>query len=131
MDRVTVKLAECQQRHFENLNRRNTGTVWLSKLVNQLWLVMWKMWEQRNQVNSSGNTTHNKNLLRSLQRQARKEFQLGTKGLLSTDHHLLDDPVSVLDLDLPALQAWTTRLTNARDASARTTLQLRDRLKGS
>ena len=70
MGRVTVKLAEYQQRHFENLNKRNTGTVWLSKLVNQLWLVMWKMWEQRNQVNTSGNTTHNKYLLRFLQRQA-------------------------------------------------------------
>ena len=131
MGRVTDKISAYQQRHFEHLKKRNTGTVWLSKLINQLWLVMWQMWQHRNQVNNSGQTTHDKLTLQALQQQARKEFNLGTKGLPASDHHLLDDPVTVLDLDLPALWAWTSRLTNARACVARSTLRLRDRLKGS
>jgi hypothetical protein len=43
-------LVEKQQRHFQNLGRRNKGKQWASKLVTHNWHMIYKQWLGRNEV---------------------------------------------------------------------------------
>ena len=56
MGRISPALGAYQQVHYTNIGSRRTGDSWTSQLINQVWLIMWRMWEHRNQVNSSGLT---------------------------------------------------------------------------
>ena len=56
MGRIAPSLGAYQQVHYTHTGSRRTGDSWTSQLITQLWQVMWKMWEHRNQINSSGLT---------------------------------------------------------------------------
>ena len=53
LGRISTKIRDYQQRHYEHQNSKKTGSAWCSKLINQLWLMLWKMWEHRNHINNS------------------------------------------------------------------------------
>ena len=131
MGRISSKLAPYQQVHYTNLNKQRTGKVWASKLINQLWLIMWRMWEHRNKINKTTLTKQDYNNFQKLKQQARREFSKGTRGLRPMDHHLLEDKYEVLDYSLPDLKAWVDRMTNARDSYIRVQMRLKNTLKKS
>jgi len=45
MGRISPSLASYQEVHYQHLKRRNTGKAWLHKTINQVWLILWKMWD--------------------------------------------------------------------------------------
>ena len=98
--RITVDMAAYQQVHYTRIRKKNTGDAWLSKLINQLWLVMFKMWDHRNKIN---NTTVTKKQIEDLKQPrftVRQEFSLGKKGIGHLDHHLLEDRQEIRDYNL-------------------------------
>ena len=129
--RVSTHITEYQHQHFRNTGRQNTGKAWVSKLINQLWLVVWQMWDHRNKINTGTTTAQERSELRSLQCAVKQEFHLGRTGLGPGDFHLVDDKHAVLDYPLPQLRSWHARILNARAAHTRTTLRLRNALRKS
>ena len=47
------KLVHDQQVQYSNLGSQHTGSSWATKLIRQGWLIVWKMWEHRNHINTS------------------------------------------------------------------------------
>ncbi len=129
--RVTKDMAEYQQVHYTRIRRRNTGDAWMSKLINQLWLVMFKMWDHRNKVNNTTVTKKQVEDLKQLRFQVRHEFSLGTTGLGPLDQHLLEDRQEIMGYDLQRTQEWLKRITNTRSCMIRTAARLRDKMKYS
>ena len=126
MGRITSDLASFQQVHFDNLHKKNTGDVWLSKLINQLWLVMFTMWEHRNAANNSNETKRDKEEKKQLLLQVRREFSHGTKGLSPDDRHLLSDRFEILNYNLQELRTWTQRVDTSRKCLVRAQARLRE-----
>ena len=129
--RISKDLSAYQQVHLSKTGRQGTGTVWLSKLINQLWLVMWRMWDHRNKINKGTRTAQDQSDVDKLHLEVRREFNLGKQGLLPTDYHLVEDRSQILSYDLPQLKAWHSRILNARAAHTRVSLRLHDQLKKS
>ena len=88
--------------------------MWLSKLINQLWLVMWRMWDHRNKINKGTRTAQDQSDVDKLHLEVRREFNLGKQGLLPTDYHLVEDRSQILSYDLPQLKAWHSRILLCR-----------------
>ena len=89
------------------------------------------MWDHRNKINNGTTTQQEKNELKGLCRQVKKEFRKGTKGLLNADHHLLQEKFEVLSQDLPDLRAWVERIDLARGSAARAAIGVRNALRRS
>ena len=129
--RISTKFAGYQQVHYNHLGKQRTGATWSSKLTNQAWLVMWKMWQHRNTINNSGLTKQDKRTAQMLRRQVKQEFSKGTRGLSRLDFHLLEDKYEVLDYGLQDLKDWVHRVSLAREHYERVQMRLRNSLKKS
>ena len=72
---------EIQQEHYKLIGSRKLGATWASGLVEQLWLIAWEQWKDRNE------TLHNTPLaadlsgLLSLDRSIRREWSQGTENM--------------------------------------------------
>ena len=53
LGRMSKKILQAQQVHYSNIGSRRTGSSWATKLIRQGWLVIWKMWEHHNHINTS------------------------------------------------------------------------------
>jgi hypothetical protein len=126
LGRISEKFATFQQEHFTRARARNTGNVWASKMITQLWKVMYSMWEHRNTINNTTTTKQEQQEQKQLLLQVRREFNQGKKGLVPIDHHLLQDRFEVLSRSLQGLRDWTDRIHNARKHTVRVQKRLRD-----
>ena len=90
LGRISTKIRDFQQRHYEHQNSKKTGSAWCSKLINQLWLVLWKMWDHRNHINTSTITPQQRRERGQLLTAVRREFAKGRTTLLKEDHYLLE-----------------------------------------
>ena len=129
--RVTSTMAEYQQVHYRHINSDKAGTTWLSRLINQGWLIMWQMWQHRNNFNKQETTAQDRTTLHNLSRLVRQEFNLGRNGLTPTDYHLVEDIHTVLDYDLHQMQTWYNRILNARAHFKRVNLRTLNRVRRS
>ena len=119
LGRVSTKIRDFQQRHYEHQNSRKTGAAWCSKLINQLWLMIWKMWEHRNHINTSTITPQQRRERGQLLTEVRREFAKGRTTLLKEDHYLLENRDRIVAYPLQDLEDWLNRVQQARAANDR------------
>ena len=119
MGRISTRLLHFQQVSYDHHASRRTGSNWGSKLINQLWLVMWKMWDHRNHINNSTITAQQRRDRGELLTQVRQQFAQGKTTLLKQDYYLLKHKDKVLHYPLRDLEDWLARIGNARRAHKR------------
>ena len=129
--RITPLIADYQAVHFSNIGCSNSGKVWLSKFITQLWLVIWKMWQHRNHTKQQGNTGQDIEDLKQLRLVTKQLFQQGPNKLMASDRHLLTDLYEILDYELDDLRTWVNRIRNSRDCFQRTLRRQQDRFRQS
>ena len=91
LGRISPKLAQIQETHLKRKKKRRTGKAWLRKLIRELWIMGWQMWQQRNAKVHSFSSPHFQRQLEDLRQQVRDEFSKGTTGLHKKDHHYLEE----------------------------------------
>ena len=131
LGRPSAQLAAYQAVHYANIHSKRSGKIWVSKLINQLWLVMFKMWEHRNNINKSGLTEQDLRNLQQLQKRARSELGRGPKGMVDTDKHLMSNKEAILQLGPAELTLWLERVVNSRKCAARMRMRVRNELKSA
>jgi len=131
LGRIAPQLANFQQRHYTNIRSTKTASNWLSRLINQVWLVVWKMWEHRNRANKSDATAQQKRERGVLLQKVRHQFAMGKQSLLAADRNLLADKAMLLNYSLKELQQWSEKISNARQAAARQTARQNRALEAS
>ena len=85
------------------------------------------MWEHRNEIKHNNTTPKQKELLIKLRLQVEHQFVLGTLGLPSTDHYLLEDKDNIFTYDLPHTQRWLGLITGAREEQIQVKASLKNR----
>ena len=129
MGRIAPSLGAYQQVHYTHTGSRRTGDSWTSQLITQLWQVMWKMWEHRNQINSSGLTAQDLRERANLLGRIHQEFSKGRASLNPEDRDLLGNQQAICKWSNPEIQDWLEKLHHARAAcSRRVDTQARDLL---
>ena len=128
---MSLKLRRHQQWHLDRIRSSRKATSWASQLINETWDLVFQMWDHRNKINNSTTTQQEKNEMKSLCRQVKREFRKGKQGLPNTDHHMLQDKFEVLSQDLPDLRAWVERIDLARSSAARAAIGVCNALRRS
>ena len=119
LGRMSKKFLQAQQAHYSNLNSQKTGNSWATKLIRQGWLMVWKMWEHRNHINTSTLAPQQRRERGHLLTRVRQEFAKGKSTLLKEDHYLLEDRRDTLKYTLEDLRDWLDWVHHARAANAR------------
>ena len=119
LGRVSTKFITVQQVHYTNIGSRKTGSKWATKLIRQLWLVVWKMWEHRNHINNTDLTQQQRRERAQLLGQVNQEFTKGRHGLQKEDRHLLRRKDDIVKYSLPELKEWVERVQHARATGTR------------
>jgi hypothetical protein len=116
---VSVEWAAVQQRYYEWLGSRRHGRRWVTQLIAKLWDVAWDLWEHRNGIVHSGanDTLH---LLSRVRDAVRREYQLGSATLMTTDKALFSTSRSDLfRAPLSVQEAWLASVQSARQRAMR------------
>jgi len=118
LGRVSKKFANIQQRHYLSLGSRRSGSVWVRKLVTELWQILWTMWEHRNHIQHNTLTPRKEQLLNRLRQEIREQFAQGTNGLPKRDHHYLEakNKEWALTQDLETTTTWLAAVAHSREA---------------
>ena len=119
LGRISTKWVHFQQVHYQNCHSCKMGSAWAAKLIRQLWLVVWKMWQHRNNINTSTLTAQQKRDRAHLLGRVNQEFAKGKSTLLKEDQHLLKHKEEVKKYPNVDLEDWLTQVKNARAANAR------------
>ena len=109
-----------QQEHFTLLGRRNSGSLWASRLIQQLILIGFHMWEHRNGVQHSED---NRQLLPTrtfLDQSIKDQFDMGPSELPSQIRPMLLRPIKeVLALPVDDKKRWVGLVTRSRRSRRR------------
>ena len=118
---ISPKIAQIQEAHYKRRKKRQTGKAWMRRLIRELWVMGWQMWQQRNARVHNFSSPHFKRQLEDLGQQVRDEFAKGTIGLHKKDHHYLDDTKKewTLQQDYPTTQSWVDALQKSRESYQR------------
>ena len=119
MGRLAPQLAQFQQHSYTQQHSRRTGQSWASHLINQLWLVMWAMWEQRNEVNTTELTAQGKRERSHLLAQITQEQAKGKASLAKADRGLMAHATAMRTATNPEIKEWLKQVANARASHAR------------
>ena len=119
LGRLSPTLSQYQQVHYTNIGSQKTGKAWLARLIRQLWLVCWRMWEHRNFINNSTLTDEEKRERSHLLSQVHQEFAKGSSTLLKTDRYLLKKQTDVIKYSIVDLKDWLERVRLARASNSR------------
>ena len=113
--------ATIQDQHYRSLPReRRSGSRWASLLIEQLWLVGFAMWEHRNDVMHSPESTHAKEEMEAANQRIRAEFDTGSTDPPQTAQCLFQTPLHQRLLhDLSKKEKWLTLVQLERDEACR------------
>lgn len=103
-----------QQWFFTANNRRNSASLWASRLSQQLILVGFHLWEHRNGIQHSAANVQLKAQSEAVDAQIREQYEIGLVDLPSAPRRLLQPPIAeVLALPLAERSNWVTLLVGA------------------
>ena len=116
LGRIHKDFASIQDQHYAQGSSQKKGRPWLTRLIRQVWDISFDMWEHRNKILHGDTTPQKLAQLQNLRLKAQEQFHLGTAGLLTQDHHWLEDHAAVFAMDLDSLRLWHKSITLAREA---------------
>lgn len=104
-----------QQRFLSNNDRRNSVSLWASRLSQQLILVGFHLWEHRNGIQHSPDNVQTKATSDEVDANIHEQYDMGMVDLPASPRRLLQRPISeVLALPLAERSNWVSLLVGAR-----------------
>ena len=119
LGRLSPLWAAAQQDHFTSMGSSKQGKTWVPKLIRQLWLVGWKMWQHRNHIQHRTLTPQDKRHRAHLLGRVSQQFARGKNTLNLDDHYLLENQQDVRKYSNGDLEEWLDRVSHARAAHSR------------
>jgi hypothetical protein len=109
---VILHWLESQDAYFKWRKKRNTGAVWASSVISELWSFAWRIWEHRNDiVHDPGDGLARRTLLREVE----EEKALGGRYLPQTARALFRKSMDYLKkAQSDYLENWLRRIRAAR-----------------
>ena len=118
--RLSVLWLPLQQAHFSSLGRRNSGSLWASRLIQQLILIGFHMWEHRNGVQHSEDNRQLLSIRTALDQSITDQFDMGPSGLSPQIRPMLLRPMKeVLALPVDDKKIWVGLVTRSRRSRRR------------
>ena len=116
----TKKWADCQQRHYESLGRRNTGKRWLVELQKLLINTSWDLWYTRCHERWKPGNCCDQQAESALDAAITNELALGlTDSFPLRSRHLLENnAMDVMTLSLQSKKYWLQSVESARSCGS-------------
>ena len=106
--------AQIQQTHYTARTSRRSGRRWAIRLSNQLWKLLFSVWENRNTILHE-TQINNLSGLSCLKWAIGQEYQIGLLQLPALYHHYLQMPAQpLLSGPIPAMKQWLVLIRHAR-----------------
>jgi hypothetical protein len=88
---ISVLRQEIQAQYFRQIGKHNSGRLWTSALIHNIWQVAWDQWEHRNAIlhNSENIVIQAESVM--IASRVQMELETGIQGLLQDDRYLFDD----------------------------------------
>ena len=104
---VSKHWAALQQQYLTSKHSRRSGKIWAARLVQQLLMIGFTMWEHRNEFQHSDLNPKLQKLSHDINQGIRDQFHMGSSGLPGHICPYLQSPLSsVLNRPLLARQEW-------------------------
>ena len=118
LGRWSPKWKDVQQRYLTSIKSKRSSLRWCTAIINKLMLVVWDIWQYRNQLVFGDNgelQVEERNRINILIHQ---EFIIGREHLLDQDQFLFEDFSldRLLRSDMDLKRAWIARINAARHA---------------
>jgi len=119
MGRVSRSWRNVQRRHFELVypHRNFSADVWIRRVIGRIYRMTQSLWKFRcDYVHGVENVLTSKRDKKALQKEIRKQYQLGTAGVRAAERELFtQDMTSVLQSSVRDQKYWvrTIRLSRA------------------
>ena len=125
---LSKQWAQVQQAHYTSISSRRTGKRWAIRLSNQLWRLLFSVWEHRNTVLHE-TQINNLSGLSSLKWAIGREYQLGLDQLPPLYHQYLQMPAQpLLSGPVKAMKQWLVLVRRARGQAG---VQYTDQIENS
>ena len=107
---------EIQQQHYALLGRKWTGARWVRNLIQQLWLISWDQWEDRNKKLHDSPLADDLSGALSLNRSIRNEWIQGTLNMPKRVRKTFPKKVErLLNKPLETRKQWFTLVRSYRE----------------
>lgn len=114
--------ADLQQQHYQRRRQRNTGQVWLAKVIRLVWHIAWSIWDARNKRSHRDAIRRQYEDMDAIDTQIRQEFTRPSPPQCPLRYrHLFRNRDLTLILAMSNYQRrqWITAVHNAREACRR------------
>ena len=91
--RLSTHWAVLQQQHFHRIGSRRSSRLWASRLIQQLILIGFYMWEHRNSVRHSDDNVNYRERSRQVNERIHSQFDMGPMTFQSRPDRCLTAPV--------------------------------------
>lgn len=105
--RCSLLWEQNQQLYLESIQSKCTGNTWMRKVIKSCWKIMWDLQDVQNHGKHHTITPAFWEEIQKLHKNITEQYELGGSDLLTSDSHLLDDPLEeLLDHDLDYQKRW-------------------------
>ena len=123
---LSVRWKPIQQAYLESTGQQRSVDLWASRLVQQLILLGRHMWENRNSVFHSENSSHYLPCHREVDLSIEEQYRMGMEGLPSRARLLLTQPKHlVLQRPLEEREHWLRAVSRGRTLERRSLVRQR------
>ena len=114
---ISKQMVRDQHTYFQSCQSRKTGVIWGSKVIKQLWNIVYQLWDHRNKKLHDDNNLYSYNGLQSLRDCITKEHRLGQGSLHEVYRIYFRSPLpTLLRHTLEYQRRWFLLIRSAREA---------------